>query len=195
MMLLLLVVALFRHPNGHSNVSRALPGQADFTHTHTLLQPHPHRSSHSVLIQLILNSLLHSLHDFRYAAVSTVCHSHTHSHTKIHTDRLSKSQTITFWSAANARLTCGTLIYHRATCQTTCPHNRMPASKLPPPPILHATTTVVIDRGAKGKTETATNEQENYIINILCILCETYFIRFNINHLVLYTINSQGQYS
>lgn len=35
MMLLLLVVALFRHPNGHSNVSRALPGQADFTHTHT----------------------------------------------------------------------------------------------------------------------------------------------------------------
>lgn len=138
MKLLLLVVALFRHPNGHSNVSRALPGQADFTHTHTHLQPHPHRSSHSVLIQLILNSLLHSLHDFRYAAVSTVCHSHTHSHTKIHTDRLSKSQTITFWSAANARLTCGTLIYHRATCQTTCPHNRMPASK-PPPPSDHST--------------------------------------------------------
>lgn len=133
MMLLLLVVALFRHPNGHSNVSRALPGQADFTQTQTHTQAHPHRSSHSVLIQLILNSVLHSPHDFRYAAVSTVCHSHTHSHTKIHTDRLSKSQTITFWSAANARLTCGTLIYHRATCQTMCPHNRMPASK----PLVH----------------------------------------------------------
>lgn len=142
---------MFRHPNAHSNVSRALPGQADFTHIH--------RHSHipiEVLIQFSSSSS--SIHSCTTFDMLQFLLSVTHTLSLTHTHTQTRRQALQI--ANNYFLKCckrPAYLWHIDLPSCHMPDNVHPQSyackQSSPPPLLHVTTTVVIDRAAIKEKE------------------------------------------